>query len=295
MKTFRNFILLAFRRPFIVIFPAVITLILSLINTKNPLSSLLFGMGSVSGGNIFDTTISLLKIFFKMITNIRMLPGVIIIFAASILLLSLLTAVFTSGYFYIFVNALMKKNRSRGEFITGVSKYFVRMFLISLRVISIGALFLIFIIIASVPAVVITRTLIAGKYELVFVALILDLITAGVLFFAFMTFRIYAFYWYPAALNYERKSFAAAKHLTDINFWNIMRQFAIFDFIFIVFQVLFIYVNHTFAAAENSSLFLTVAVFLANWLFKTAFFCWYITYIFTSFGVFKSNKQGLSQ
>lgn len=291
MKTFKNFVGLTLKRPSILVLIGIITLIISAVNLKNPLLSLVFGSGSVSGGNIFDTAMTIIKLGYKVVTNLSTLPFVILFLIGVIVLGSVLLAFLFSGCFHILTHILERKEKYHGEFIQGVRKYFTRLFLVSLRVLTAGILFLIFATVACIPAIVITRTLISGKYELVFVALLLDIITLSVMFYGFMTLRIYVFYWYPAVLNFKKRSFAAAKHITDKYFWGILRQFVVFDLLYIVFQSLYMYSSQTLAAAENPNIFLMAAIFVANWFFKTIFYTWFLTYVFTSYTIFRSKMQ----
>jgi len=150
-------------------------------------------------------------------------------------------------------------------------KYFIRVSLISARVTVFGFLFIIFMLVASVPSIVISRAAATDKPELLAAAIFVDILTAGIIFFGLMFFRLYMLYWYPAAINNSGKYFSIGKQTVDRKFWSLTGRFVIFDAVYILFQFLFTLI-------KDPSVNLIV-----NWLFRTCFFTCFVIYIFYSY------------
>lgn len=273
MKLLRDTIRLIIRRPFIILFLGLVTLACSVIDSYNPVFPILAGLGSVTGGDIFENIIS----FLQFLVDPDIIPTLVLFVLCLSIAAAVLTGLVFSGYFYTVNNILTGKKRFKGEFIMGLKKHFLRISLISFRVLFFGLILAIFMLVASVPAMIITNAARTSKPELLAAAVLVDMLTAGVLFFGLMFFRTYMFFWYPAAMNYGKKSFSAGKQVVDAHFWNIAKRFIAFDIIFIAFQFLF-------AGIDNSTV-----LFAVRWIFTTVFLLFFTVYLFTAFKAYTAQ------
>ncbi|HHW49775.1 MAG TPA: hypothetical protein GXX14_14320 [Clostridiaceae bacterium] len=261
------------KRPFILLFFAVITMIVTGINRFNPIIPILRGLDLITEGSFIESIVSYLQVLFD--------PSIIPVFAGFVaafcIVTSLLAGLFLSGCFNVVNNAVANNKKKKGEYITGLRKYFGRIFLITLRSLIIAVLLIVFMLVASVPAIVITNASITSRPELIIPAVFVDILTILVILFGFMFFRAYIFFWYPAALNNEKKYFAYSRKIVDRHFWSIAAIILIFDLVFVLFVYLCTYISEP------------VIYFFVNWIFYTLFFTLLITYIFSAYRVY-SNR-----
>ena len=264
------------RRPVIIILPAVLALVFFVINSYNPIMPVILGISSATGGSFFEGVISALQL----IMDPAIIPGITVFMAGVVIFASLLAGIILSGYFHIIRNTLEGIKKTKSDFKAGIKKYFLKISIITLKAALFIGLISCIMIVATVPAIIITRAATTTKPELMLAAIFVDILTAGVLFFGFMFSRVYLFYWYPAAIKNIKKPFRYAKRLVDRHFWRIVSRFVMFDIIFAIFIYLFMII----ASAVLKLLF--------GWIFATVFATAMIIYIFQSFSeIVISNGQ----
>ncbi len=260
------------RRPFVIILPAALMLLFTLLNTYNPILPVIAGIASVTGSSLFDSLVSVIQLLL----NPSLIPVILVAFSGTVLLASLFTGLVLSGYFNVLVSALDGAPAKRGEFLEGLKRYFTRYFFISLRTVPFMLLLATFMLVSSVPAVIVTRAVTADKPELLIAAVFVDILTFAVLFFAFIFSRAYIFFWYPSGLKAGKKPFAYGKRLVDVHFWGIVLRIFVFDIVFAVFCYL--------TSITGSP----ILQLLLGWVFNTAFFTTLGVYVFNAFREFSS-------
>ena len=278
------------RRPFIIIFLGVVTLAFCIINYYNPVFTLMFGLQGLKGGNLLDGMMSFIQLPVGFVsdagTAVKALAAVIFILAV----FSIIAGIALSGFFHILNTALEGKKELKGGFMHGIGKYFFKTVLINFRAGFFGILFILFMMVASVPAIITTKTLTAGRTELLLPVIFLDILTAVVLFFSFMAFRIYMFFWYPSAFNTEKSAFITGKRTADKHFWRITGSMVLFDLVLAAFQILIMYLQNIASVHKTGITPLPAVLFMANWIFKTAYFTFFMTYIFHAFKKYYLQK-----
>ncbi len=266
----------ALKRPVIIIVPAVLALVFSILNSYNPLIPVILGLSSATGGSFFDGIISALQL----VLDPAIIPSIAIFLAAALILGSLLAGLIFSGYFHIVRNTLEGIEKVKGDFTEGIKRYFLRIFLITLRAAFFAGLVLGIMSIATVPAIIISRAAATTKPELMLAAVFVDVLTAGVLFFAYMFSKVYLLYWVPAAVKTDKKPFTYAKQLVDEHFWRVVARFIVFDLVFAVFLFLVIVLSSA------------LLKMLLSWIFITVFAIVLVIYVFNSFAeIVISNGQ----
>lgn len=276
MNLFKLTLQSAGKRPVVIILPAVLALVLSVINLYNPVLPVMLGVSSATGGSFFDGVISALQLLM----DPAIIPVIAIFLAGAVVLVSLLAGILLSGYFHIVGNTLAGVEKTKGDFVAGMKKYLWKMFFVTLRAVFILGTVLLIMIISAVPSIIISRAAATTRPELMLAAVFLDILTAGVVFFGLMFSQIYLFYWYPAVIKDIRKPFRSAKRLVDSCFWQIVARFILFDAAFAVFAYLVIITPSA------------ILKLLLGWIFATAFIVLLVIYIFHSFGkIMISNAQ----
>ncbi len=277
MDTIRCTVQMIRKRPVAMIIFSMLLLVYSIAGYYNPIPAILLGLSNITNGNLFESIVSYLQI----ITDSKVVPVLIIAVLAITVIASLIIALLLSGYFYSVDNTITGKKKASGEYAEGLKKYFSRILLITLRVIIFGFLFAVFMLVATIPAAVVTRAAFTGNQEIAFAAVFIDILTVGVLFFGCMFFRAYMFFWYPAAISREKGFFIAGKRVADFCFWNILRTFLLFDVILIAFEYALLKIGNN------------PGTLVAGWIFRTAFYVLYINYIFVTYR--KAEKIALKK
>ncbi|NSW91609.1 MAG: hypothetical protein HPY74_13210 [Firmicutes bacterium] len=271
METIGNAIGVILKRPFIIIYWGILMLIWTLAGYILPVFKTLYELSAISGSNSLESIMSFIQVLYSYLSDTKIVIVVIIILLVILAAVSIIAGALLSGYFYILNNTVNKKQKLKGEFSTGIREYFGPTWVVTFIVLLAGLLLTIFMAVSSVPALVITRASIEKGREMLPAVLFVDVLTGVVLFFGIMFFRIYVFFWYPALINNGKKTFLKAKRFADRNFWRILSAIFIFDVVFIGFQIIFIKFD------DN------IWLLLFKWLFLTAFYALFTTYIFTAY------------
>jgi len=265
------------KRPGVMVIFSIVLLAYSIAGYFNPVPAILLGLSSITNGNVFESIVSYLQI----IMDPKIIPVLIVAVLAIILIASLVIALFLSGYFYSVNNTITGRKKAKGEYVQGLKKYFSRVLLITLRVLIFGFAFIVFMMVAAIPAAVVTRAALSGNQEIAFAAVFVDILTIGVLFFGCMFFRAYMFFWYPAAISCEKSFFVTAKRVVDRCFWIVLRTFLIFDVVFIAFEYAMLKIGNN------------MVTLIVGWIFRTVFYVLYINYIFVTYK--KTEKAALKK
>ncbi|NLD49666.1 MAG: hypothetical protein GX660_21165, partial [Clostridiaceae bacterium] len=145
----------------------------------------------------------------------------------------------------------------------------------------------VFAMLVTVPAIVVTNAYIMGKKELFLLVLAFDLITPGVLFFAFMFFRIYMLFWYPAAMNLIGKYFSVGKHVADTCFWYMVSRLILVDAAIVSLELILVNLNHIIPYGGFYGVLRIVTMLLANWIIKTCLVLMLLIIVFARFIQYK--------
>ncbi len=149
----------------------------------------------------------------------------------------------------------------------GIRKYFFRFFLISIRTALLAVIVILFLLISSIPAIIITRLAFSSAPELMIAAVFIDIMTVAVFFAGLSFFSVYIYMWYIASLTDSKKPFRTGKEVADRKFWGIALGLLVFDVIFAVGLFLIYMVNNQ------------IFRYISGWIFTTAFFTTLAVYL----------------
>ncbi len=278
------------KRPELLFFFGLITFIYCFIeyNFIMPLANVVTVLKT---GNIFDSVMHFIQLVLSNVTIIK--PANIIFVLIGLIAVSLIAGLFLSGYLNVLNSSFIDSKRLKGSFGKGVRKHFVKISRITFAVILFSLLFVVFMLVVSVPSIVITNAAITDKPELMVVSMILDFITVCIMFFSIMFFKIYMLFWYPAALNSDKKFFARGKRAADASFWSIVLRFLLFDIVVILLQSVLFIINSYLSKQEGGfygALSVLILLF-ANWIVKTVLFSSIISYVFSKFITYKNKAN----
>jgi len=228
-----------------------------------------------------DNIMHLLQMAYNLTTDSKTFISVLVFFLLFIFLLSIPSALVLSGFLNAVNNAVYGKKRVKGELVQGVKKYFTRIWPVTLVALLAAILFIIFVFVASVPAMIILKAVFEGRSELIGAAAFVGALTAFVLFFCSIFLRIHLLFWYPAVMGKVKKPFSSVKRLAGEKFWPLTARLLVFDVIYAFYIMLSMKIRSTFA------------LFIVNWLFISLFFSFFAIYIFVLYKQISSEYDNI--
>ncbi len=287
MHAFSNSINIMFKRRSIWLSFGFVMLGIGIINFYNPLYAFIFGLGGIDFSNI----VNFLNLLTHFISSPVSIVKTILILIGVILAVSFICSIFFSGSFNAINKAMEGRQKAPGEFSEGLKKYYFKTVFVTFRVLFFGILFLLFLMVVSVPAIAITKAWLSGKAGLMASALILDLITVLVLFFLVIFFTTYVLFWFPASVNSGKKSFSYGKHVADTMFWKIAGRVVLIGLVFIVYQGLLLAADRILLGTNPDATFISIVLFVINWSLNTVFSSFLATYVFYIFKYITANRH----
>ncbi len=245
--------------------------------------TLFYGLTMFKTGSPFDDYVNIIQFVINTISVPETAVKIILALVIAVVAASLVLGLIFSGCFNILFNAVQGNEKKAGsEFIQGVKKFFLRMISLNLWTLCAAFIFVIYALIAIVPAAIVVDNSISGTMNPL-AGIFLSLITAAVLFFSYTFFRQYIVFWYPSAIVHDKNHFKLAKKISDRNFWPLLSRFVAFDIILVLFDILYIVANFTLANTQIVSGTINTILIVVNIVFKTIVFAILICFVFSSF------------
>ncbi len=255
------------KQPFIIITIGIIMLVLAVLNIFIPVMAMVIGIVNMTGGSFIDSVLAVIQ----MLIEPENVPIILIVSAVLILFVSVVVGLLLPGYLLTVNDGLTKNPKTRHLFLIGIRKYFLKFFLLSVRSTFFTVILGIFVLVSSVPAIVITRVALFSKPNLMLAAVFIDVLTICVHFLGLSFYTIYSYMWYITTLTASERPFMAGKAAADRCFWKIAIGLLIFDVIlaaglFIVYLI------------DNQ-----VFRYITGWIFTTCYFTTLAVYLVKTF------------
>ncbi len=289
METINNAVRLLAKRLSILILTIIISTLLCFV--ENLLMTLFYGITMFRTGSPFDDYINIIQFLIDTVlvpqTAVKIILALVILVVAA----ALIFGVLLSGYFHILTNAVEGKPKKPGsEFLSGIRKYFLRMVSVNLWTLSSVIIFVIYVIIASVPAAIFIDNALSGDVNIV-AGILLFIVTIIILFFSYAFFRQYIVFWYPSAFVNSKSHFKIAKKISDNNFWTLLSKFIVFDIFLILFDAVYVIANFSMANAQVVSGLTSNILLIVNIVFKTIYIAVTVCFVFTTFKKLSDKNQ----
>lgn len=289
MGTLKNAVQLLAKRPSILVLTIILSSIICVV--ENLFITLFYGITMFKTGSPFDDYINIIQFVIDTVlvpqTAVKIIAALVVLIVAVALIFALLL----SGYFNILNNAVQGKSKTQGsEFIEGIKKYFLRMISLNLWTLCTVVLFIIYVLVASIPAAIFIDNAFNGTINII-AGILLFIITILVLFFSFAFIRQYLVFWYPAAMIYDKNHFKIAKKISNSDFWTLLSRFIIFDVVILIFDSVYVIANFSLANAQIISGATSNILILVNIIFKTIYIALLVCFVFYSFKNFNDKFQ----
>ena len=199
---------------------------------------------------------------------------VIVVF---LLLISMILALFFSGLFSKLTNSLYNKKNLRENFFKSIKKYYLKTTWTFIRTGIILIMSILALLIASVPAIIVSIAAYNSGDIYIILAIVIDVISAFILLLVFYFIKMYLIFWFPSMLNYK-KSFKIARMVVNKNFWKIIYNFIATD------VILFFGITITIISlAERDKLIISVPMIILGSVILVVTLVFFFSYVFTAF------------
>ncbi len=293
MEILKNAIRLLVKRPSILVLTIILSVVICIF--ENLFITLFYGITMFKSGSPFDDYINIIQFVIDTVLVPKTAVMIILVLVILVVTGALILALLLSGYFNILNNAIEGRTKKNGsEFIEGVKKYFLRMVSLNLWTLCSMVLFCVYVLIATIPAAIFIDNAFSGTINII-AGILLFIITILILFFSFAFFRQYIVFWYPSAIVYNKNHFKIAKKISDRNFWPLLSKFIIFDFILLIFDIVYIIANFSLANAQIVSGATNNILLFVNIIFKTIFIALLVCFVFYSFKKYSYEFKKRSQ
>lgn len=279
MNIFKTTIQAVVKRPFIPILIGSIMLVAAIFNAFIPLMAMIIGIVNMTGGGFFDSILSVLQ----MLIDAENIPIILISLAMITVIVSVVIGLLLPGFLLIVGDGLEKGKKKKGLFVEGIKRYFFRFLLMALKTSLFTLLLIVFLLVASVPAIIVTRATMTSNPDLLLAAIFMDIVTAGVFFMCLSFFSAYIYMWYVAASKGVKKPFRVGKVVADRGFWEISLSLLIFDIVFAA-VIYLIY-------SSDSQMFR----YVSGWIFTTACFTTLAVYLVSTYRKIEIREGDSSQ
>ncbi|HEX2927257.1 MAG TPA: hypothetical protein VHP38_13530 [Ruminiclostridium sp.] len=292
MGTVKSAVHLLTKRPSVLVLAVLLSTVSCVIEYF--FITLFYGFTMFKTGSPFDDYVNIIQFVINTIAVPETAVKIILALVIAVVAASLILGLLFSGYFNILHNTVEGNEKKIGnEFIHGVKKYFLKMISINLWTMCSVILFLIYFVIATIPAAIVIDNSIRGTMPPL-AGVALSIITVLVLFFSYAFFRQYIIFWYPSAIVYDKNHFRMAKKISDSRFWELLPKFLAFDIVLVLFDVIYIIANFTLANTQIVSGTVTNILVIVNIVFKTIFIAIFVCFVFSAFkkcdDTFKRDK-----
>jgi hypothetical protein len=263
MNIFETTTFAVMKRPFIIIMIGILMFLAAVVNAFVPVIAMIMGIINITGGGIFEGILSILQMLIE--------PGAIItgleILAVFALFAAIAAGLLLPGYLLVVGDSVEQGRGKQGLFLFGLKTFLFKVFLMTIKAVLSAAFLAVFLMVAGVPAIVVTKAALTTRPNLMIAAVFVDIVTVGVLFLSLSFFKAYVFMWFLAAVNGLAKPFRTGKSIADRSFWKLALGMLSFDVVFAV-VIFTIYLS-------NNQLFR----YVAGWVFASGFFTVFAVYL----------------
>jgi len=269
----------------------IIMFAVGLVNYYNPVYTFIFGFGALDFQGTLNSIVSFLSLLTALFNSPLAVLKAFLIVVAILAVVSLTVSIGLAGIFNVINNEVEGKPKVKGQFYIGLKNYYFRTVFITFRVLFFSVFFLLFLMVSSIPAIILTQAWISNKPGLFALTLLVDIITLLVLFFCMLFFAIYMLFWFPASLNCDKKPFVVGKRTADAGFREIAGKFLLIGIVFMVCQYILLFLDGKIPVGGAGASVFSVLLFLTGWAVNAAFSSFLTTYVFLVFKWIRTNRQ----
>lgn len=277
MSSMQEFFRRIKRRPLVFFGMLIITLILGVLETYNPIIKEYGSFSKILDYN-YIKTMSLWTVKLNEFLGSGNVFSSVMITLLIMLVISTIISLFLSGYINIFVNAVDDKEKQKGEFFAGLEKNFFKTMLYLFVGLLMAIPFFFFILYSVVPTLFMIKQFLDGDTGVIFTMLLMALLTLVVVLFAIVFFAMYFTYVLPSIAGLKKRNARSGIKMTNMYAWYLLPKTALFLFISAIIRVL-LFVIHF----GHQSLALSIIVLLITAILRSFVYYFYLYFVFNTF------------
>lgn len=281
-------------RPFVYTGMLLLSLVLSAIEAYNPVIRKFGSFKHILNYNYIETlsgwTSKIGAFFDDGKAFVFILLGIL-----GILAFSALVAVFLSGYVNVFIASVEDKAKTKGEFVTGIKRNFLKTFLYIFTAIVMTIPFAFMILYSAIPTVFMIKLLLDGDTGVIFTMLLMALLTVIVVLFAILFYGMYFSYVLPSIAGLRRKTAHSGIKMTNMYAWYLLPKTALFLFVAALIRVLLFVVHYGHSSVALSLILLAITAILRSFLYYVYFYFVFTTFIAMRDDLYPDYKEDIPE
>ncbi|HRX43153.1 MAG TPA: hypothetical protein P5315_10310 [Clostridia bacterium] len=205
------------KRPFLIIYIAVVSLIYSVIQLFNPLIGLLQNLGAIRSDSWADSMIYISKELYTPANLLILLP----IAGLACVILAVVSGIVTSGYLNVYHETLMgSKEKTWVLVLDGLKKAAIKVSLVFLQFYVSFTVFIMLIPIASVPSIILKQKALENGSQNIFINDVLPILTIAVFAISAVFIAMAFIFRFPAIYYFKKRPVERSKTVTATAYWR---------------------------------------------------------------------------
>lgn len=264
------------KRPSIPVLVGAIMLAAAVFNMLIPVVAIIVGIINMTGGGFFDSVMSIIQLLI----DPENLPTILTTAAILAVVASVVSGLLLPGFLLIVDDGMAMGKKEKGLFASGIRCCFFRFLLMTLALSLFTLLLFVFLLVAAIPAIIVTKAALSNRPDLAVAAVLVDLVTVAAFIMCLSFYKIYVYMWYIAAAKREKRPFAVGKAVAGRIFGRAMPQLFGFDVVFAV-VIYLVYLNES-----------QVLRYVLGWIFTTVFFTVLAVYLVRLYNTGSKPERG---
>ncbi len=271
-------------RPYIPIFIAVSTLLITFFEHSSGLVKKYGSFKLLFSGNIMDKLGNLAKKIEDFLASPKEAILQILFFLLFALAVAAVVSFFTSVYIKKYYMAVSDIDRRKGEFLHNLLGTFLKTtFYFFALFITLPIMLL--LIVFTIPLLYITISVFfTGKASWIVPMVLLCLMTLAVVFFVIVFYVVYFSYTQPAIAAFRKGGFMTSLKMTGGYCWYLMPKSILFLFVMLVVRVVLLAIHYGLSSEPTAWIILGI-----TWLIRFIVYIIYTYFIYTSFVAIKED------
>lgn len=271
-------------RPYIPIFIAVSTMLITFLEHTSGLVEKYGSFKLLFSGNIMDKLGNLAKKIEAFLSSPKDATLKILLFLLFAFAISAVISFFTSVYIKKYYMAVSDIERRKGEFVHNILGTFLKTTFYFFAIFVTAPVMLILIVL-TIPLLYITISVFfTGKASWIVPMVLLCLMTLAVVFFVVVFYVVYFSYTQPAIAAFKKGGFMTALRMTGGYCWYLMPKSILFLFVMLVVRVILLIIHY--GLSSTATMWIVMG---ATWLIRFIVYIVYTYFIYTSFVAIKED------
>ncbi len=286
-ETIRKTLLSIKKRPALLIFTAVMTLLFCILEQFNPFTRAHGSWDGIFGADFFALGNELAEKAGLLLRSPALLCLLLAMALLFLIAVSAILGITYAGYFHQFLQQSEEKEKLPGEIRTGISRHPFRLAVYFLVLIPCTVVFALLLVYSLFPAILSVKLFLTGTTSILFPMILICILTVLADFFAILFYTMYATFAIPSLVCFRKGSFGASCRMVNAYCWYLLPRTCLFLVLNIGLRLVLLLIHYGLGSVVGS-----IAVLLVVWVVRTAIDFFYLNFTFNTFSAMKSDMYG---